>query len=139
MASSGSLRYVLIASVVLAMVQSFSLNRITRITPSRGSQAFSLLPILFSSILTFLSFLYSAKHQINMVTEHIGDLSVHIDNIPTWVQLVQQGIADAAVAAEPSKQIICPGFGEPGWGMKSMKPHTNLQDANNHFINLSTI
>ena len=36
--------------------------------------------------------------------------------LPSWVQFVQQGIADSSVTSSESSQVICPAFGEPGWG-----------------------
>lgn len=90
MTGQKSSRCLLFATFTLyvVLVQSFSLTRIRRVNPG--------------------------KHEVRMIADHIDHLSTNIDQIPTWVQLAQQGIADAAVAEKP--QIICPDFGQPGWG-----------------------
>jgi len=36
--------------------------------------------------------------------------------VPQWAQLAYQGIADSAIAPAPPQEVVCPAFGQPGWG-----------------------
>ena len=52
-----------------------------------------------------------------MAGEHVNEIVNQLPHVQNWVELVYQGIADNSVAdAVVKPAVICPQFGEPGWG-----------------------
>ena len=53
----------------------------------------------------------------------IGDFDINmihhtLNELPHWAQYAYQGIADSSIAAaapDVAPEVVCPGFGEPGW------------------------
>jgi len=59
---------------------------------------------------TALSFSLPQGDHLELLQTHHAVLEA------TWAQLAAQGIADASSSAVVKAPIVCPGWGEPGWG-----------------------